>query len=148
DDDMSLSSENWEKLKRGAAEIISENELQAKLKKGKPLKIKLGVDPTAPDLHLGHLVVLRKLRIFQDLGHQIQFIIGDFTAQIGDPSGQSATRPTLKPQEIWENAKTYQEQVFRILDPDKTEVRPNSSWFNIMMTKGGLLELMKMVTSA
>jgi tyrosyl-tRNA synthetase len=145
---MSLSTENWEKIKRGSAEIISEPELQAKLKKGKPLKIKLGVDPTAPDLHLGHLVVLRKLRTFQDLGHQIQFIIGDFTAQIGDPSGQSATRPTLKPQEIWENAKTYQEQVFRVLDPEKTEVRHNSSWFNIMGTRGGLMDLMKQATVA
>src|SRR5436190_21184256 len=146
-DPMSLSTENWGKIRRGAAEIISEAELQAKLKKGKPLRIKLGVDPTAPDLHLGHLVVLRKLRTFQDLGHQVEFIIGDFTAQIGDPSGQSATRLTLNPKEIWENAKTYQDQVFRILDPNKTEVRHNSSWFNIMMTKGGLMELMKSVTT-
>jgi tyrosyl-tRNA synthetase len=145
---MSLSSENWQKITRGAAEIISESDLQAKLKKGKVLQIKLGVDPTAPDLHLGHLVVLRKLRTFQDLGHHVQFIIGDFTAQIGDPSGQSATRPTLKPQEIWENAKTYQEQVFRILDPKKTEVRHNSSWFNIMATRGGLMDLMKQATVA
>ncbi|OGR89541.1 MAG: tyrosine--tRNA ligase [Elusimicrobia bacterium RIFCSPLOWO2_01_FULL_59_12] len=135
-------------MKRGAAEIISEAELQAKLKKGKPLRIKLGVDPTAPDLHLGHLVVLRKLRTFQDLGHRVEFIIGDFTAQIGDPSGQSTTRPALKPQAIWENAKTYQEQVFRVLDPAKTEVRHNSSWFNIMATQGGLMELMKLATAA
>src|SRR5258708_1887176 len=145
---MSLSTENWEKIKRGTAEIISEAELQSKLKKGKPLRIKLGVDPTAPDLHLGHLVVLRKLRTFQDLGHHVEFIIGDFTAQIGDPSGQSTTRPTLTPKEIWENAKTYQEQVFRVLDPAKTEVRHNSSWFNIMATKGGLMELMKLATAA
>jgi len=145
---MNLSTENWSLIKRGAAEIISEAELQAKLKKGKPLRVKLGVDPTAPDLHLGHLVVLRKLRAFQDLGHQVVFIIGDFTAQIGDPSGQSATRPTLLPKEIWENAKTYQEQVFRILDPAKTDVRHNSEWFNIMATKGGLMELMKLATAA
>src|SRR5215467_8148249 len=102
---MSLSSENWTKIKRGVSAIISEAELQAKLKKGKPLRVKMGVDPNAPDLHLGHLVCLRKLRHFQDAGHTVEFIIGDFTAQIGDPSGQSATRPTLKPQEIWENAK-------------------------------------------
>ena len=118
------------------------------LKKGKPLRIKLGVDPTAPDLHLGHLVVLRKLRTFQDLGHRVEFIMGDFTAQIGDPSGQSTPRPALKPQAIWENAKTYQEQVFRVLDPAKTEVRHNSSWFNIMATQGGLMELMKLATAA
>jgi tyrosyl-tRNA synthetase len=145
---MSLSTGNWAKIKRGVTEIISESELQAKLKKGKPLRVKMGVDPTAPDLHLGHLVCLRKLRQFQDLGHTIEFIIGDFTAQIGDPSGQSATRPTLKPQEIWENAKTYQEQVFRVLDETKTEVRHNTSWFNIMATRGGLMDLMKQATAA
>lgn len=145
---MNLSTENWAKLKRGVSEIISEAELQAKLKKGKPLRVKMGVDPTAPDLHLGHLVCLRKLRHFQDQGHIIEFIIGDFTAQIGDPSGQSATRPTLTAKEIWENAKTYQDQVFKVLDSAKTDVRHNSSWFNIMMTKGGLMDLMKMVTAA
>jgi tyrosyl-tRNA synthetase len=145
---MNLSTEIWEKVKRGSAEIISEADLKAKLQKGKPLRIKLGVDPTAPDLHLGHLVVLRKLRTFQDLGHLVEFIIGDFTAQIGDPSGQSATRPTLKPQQIWENAKTYQDQVFRVLDQSKTEVRHNSTWFNIMGTRGGLMDLMKMATVA
>ena len=89
---MTISTEEWQKITRGCAEIISEKELRSKLKKDKPLRIKLGVDPTAPDLHLGHLVVLRKLRTFQDLGHQVEFIIGDFTARIGDPSGQSATR--------------------------------------------------------
>ncbi len=145
---MNLSTENWHKIKRGVAEMISESELEAKLRKGKPLRVKMGVDPTAPDLHLGHLVCLRKLRHFQDAGHTVEFIIGDFTAQIGDPSGQSTTRPTLKPQEIWENAKTYQDQVFRILDPQKTEVRHNSSWFNIMATRGGLMDLMKMATVA
>ncbi len=133
---------------RGVSEVISENELKAKLKKGKPLKVKMGVDPTAPDLHLGHLVCLRKLRHFQDAGHTVEFIIGDFTAQIGDPSGQSATRPTLKPQEIWENAKTYTDQVFRVLDQTKTEVRHNTTWFNIMGTRGGLMDLMKQATAA
>lgn len=140
---MSLSSENWTKITRGTSEIISEAELKAKLSKGKPLHIKLGVDPTAPDLHLGHLVCLRKLRTFQDLGHKIEFIIGDYTAQIGDPSGRSVTRPTLSAKEVWENSKTYQEQVFRILDRTKTEVQFNSSWFNTMGTRGGLLDLMK-----
>src|SRR3974390_2479048 len=129
---MPTSSEHWQKITRGTAEIISEKELRAKLEKGKPLRIKLGVDPTAPDLHFGHLVVLRKLRAFQDLGHQIEFIIGDFTARIGDPSGQSVPRPTLKPQEIWEHAKTYQDQVFRVLKKEGTLVRFNSTWINAL----------------
>src|SRR6478752_2141680 len=107
---MNLSTDDWKKITRGCSEIISEAELRAKLEKGKPLHIKLGVDPTAPDLHLGHMVVLRKLRIFQDLGHTIEFIIGDFTAQIGDPSGRSETRPPLNAQQVWAHAKTYQEQ--------------------------------------
>lgn len=137
---MSLSTEIWNRITRGAAEIISEAELRAKLERGKPLRIKLGVDPTAADLHLGHLVVLRKLKAFQMLGHAIEFIIGDFTARIGDPSGQSVTRPTLKPQEIWEHAKTYQDQVFRVLDREKTEVHYNSKWLNALGIVG-LLEL-------
>src|SRR5215467_107430 len=109
-------AEQWKKIVRGCAEIISEKELRAKLEKGKPLRIKLGVDPTAPDLHFGHLVVLRKLKTFQELGHQIEFIIGDYTARIGDPSGQSATRPPLTAQQVWEHAATYQDQVFQVLD--------------------------------
>ncbi len=137
---MSVSTEHWKKITRGCAEIISESELKAKLEKPHPLRIKLGVDPTAPDLHFGHLVVLRKLKTFQDLGHQIEFIIGDFTARIGDPSGQSATRPTLKPQEIWEHAKTYQDQVFRVLKKESTQVRFNSSWLNALGIQG-LMEL-------
>src|SRR5436189_5426091 len=114
-----ISPTDWAKLTRGCAEIISEEELRKKLANGKPLKVKLGVDPTAPDLHFGHLVVLRKLRHFQELGHQIEFLIGDFTAQIGDPSGRSETRPPLNAKQVWEHAKTYQEQVFRILDVEK-----------------------------
>src|ERR1051326_7136303 len=137
---MSVSNEHWKKITRGCAEIISEADLKEKLQKARPLRIKLGVDPTAPDLHFGHLVVLRKLRAFQELGHQVAFIIGDFTARIGDPSGQSATRPTLKPQEIWEHAKTYQDQVFRILDPTKTQVRFNSTWLNALGLPG-MMEL-------
>ncbi len=137
---MSIPTEHWHKLTRSCAEIISEEELRNKLQKAKPLRVKLGVDPTAPDLHLGHLVVLRKLKAFQDLGHQIEFIIGDFTARIGDPSGQSVTRPALKAQDIWEHSKTYQDQVFQVLDRSKTQVRFNSSWLNALGVQG-LLEL-------
>jgi tyrosyl-tRNA synthetase len=135
---MNVSTEHWQKIMRGCAEIISEAELQAKLGKAKPLRIKLGVDPTAPDLHFGHLVVLRKLKTFQDLGHQIEFIIGDFTARIGDPSGQSATRPPLQAQQVWEHAKTYQDQVFQVLDKEKTHVRFNSTWLNALGLMGVL----------
>jgi tyrosyl-tRNA synthetase len=144
---MGVSSEHWKKITRGCAEIISEAELKTKLEKPHPLRIKLGVDPTAPDLHFGHLVVLRKLKTFQELGHQIEFIIGDFTARIGDPSGQSATRPTLKPQEIWEHAKTYQDQVFRVLKKDATQVRFNSSWINALGIPG-FLELARRASVA
>jgi tyrosyl-tRNA synthetase len=121
-------------IKKGSAEIIREAELREKLEKsrasGKPLRVKLGMDPTAPDLHLGHTVVLRKLKHFQDLGHTVIFLIGDFTGMIGDPTGRSATRPPLSAQEIMQNAKTYMAQVYKILSPDKTEVRFNSEWFD------------------
>ncbi|HXZ31431.1 MAG TPA: tyrosine--tRNA ligase [Terriglobales bacterium] len=121
-------------LKKGAAEIIREDELRAKIERsrtsGKPLRVKLGMDPTAPDLHLGHTVILRKLKHFQDLGHTAIFLIGDFTGMIGDPTGRSATRPPLSPEEIMRNAKTYMAQVYKILSPDKTEVRFNSEWFD------------------
>jgi tyrosyl-tRNA synthetase len=121
-------------LKKGSAEVIPETELREKLEKsrstGKPLRVKLGMDPTAPDLHLGHTVVLRKLKHFQDLGHTVIFLIGDFTGMIGDPTGRSATRPPLSPQDIMRNAKTYMAQVYKILCPDKTEVRFNSEWFD------------------
>ncbi len=119
-------------LRRGAAEIIREDELRAKLenslKTGKPLRAKLGVDPTAPDIHLGHTVVLRKLKHFQDLGHTAIFLVGDFTAMVGDPTGQSETRPPLSREQVMANAKTYLAQVFKILDRKKTEVRYNSEW--------------------
>ncbi len=121
-------------LKKGVAEIIRESELKAKLeeslKTGKPLRAKLGVDPTAPDLHLGHTVVIRKLKHFQDMGHTAVFLIGDFTALVGDPTGQSETRPPLSREQVQTNAKTYLEQVFKILDPKKTEVRYNSEWLD------------------
>src|SRR3979490_1687232 len=119
-------------LKKGSAEIIREADLRAKLEKsratGKPLRVKLGMDPTAPDLHLGHTVVLRKLKHFQDLGHTAIFLIGDFSAMIGAPTGQSETRPPLTREQVGANAETYLEQVFKILDRDKTEVRYNSEW--------------------
>jgi len=121
-------------IKKGAAEVIRESELRAKLEKsrtsGKPLRVKLGMDPTAPDLHLGHTVVLRKLKHFQDLGHTVIFLIGDFTGMIGDPTGRSATRPPLTREQIEQNAETYKAQVFKILDPVKTVVDFNSRWFS------------------
>ncbi|HKV27740.1 MAG TPA: tyrosine--tRNA ligase, partial [Candidatus Acidoferrales bacterium] len=123
-------------LRKGAAEIIPETELRAKLeqsaKSGKPLRVYLGVDPTAPDIHLGHTVVLRKLKHFQDMGHTAIFLIGDFSAMIGDPTGQSETRPPLSREQVDANAKTYLAQVYKILDPEKTEVRYNSEWLGKM----------------
>ncbi|WP_413853585.1 tyrosine--tRNA ligase [Candidatus Ruminimicrobium bovinum] len=127
-------------IRRGTNEIISEEELAKKLSSGKKLRIKLGVDPTAPDLHLGHSVIINKLKVFQDLGHQIVFLIGDFTARIGDPSGRSATRPMMTEEQIMKNIKTYQEQVFKILDKNKTEVVFNSKWLNALGIEG-LLKL-------
>jgi tyrosyl-tRNA synthetase len=121
-------------LKKGVAEIVPEVELRAKLEKslktGKPLRIKLGVDPTAPDIHLGHTVVIRKLKHFQELGHTAVFLIGDFTAMVGDPTGQSETRPPLTREQVNANAQTYLEQVFKILDREKTEIRYNSEWLD------------------
>src|SRR5688572_23044525 len=123
-----------EYLRKGAIEIIRESELRAKLEKsaksGIPLRIKLGVDPTAPDIHLGHTVVIRKLRAFQDLGHTVIFLIGDFTGMIGDPSGKNVTRPPLSREEIDKNAETYKAQMFKLLDPEKTEVRFNGEWMD------------------
>ncbi len=123
-------------IKKGSAEIVKESELRSKLEKslasGKPLRVKAGFDPTAPDLHLGHTVLLRKLKHFQDLGHTVIFLIGDFTGMIGDPTGRSATRPPLSAEEIMRNAKTYMAQVFKILSQAKTETRFNSEWFDKM----------------
>ena len=120
-------------LKKGSAEIIREADLRIKLersiKTGKPLRVKLGMDPTAPDLHLGHTVVLRKLKHFQDLGHTAIFLIGDFTGMIGDPTGRSVTRPPLSREQVEQNAETYKTQVFKILDPKKTVVDFNRRWF-------------------
>src|ERR1035438_955952 len=127
-------------IKKGAAEIVKESELRAKLERslasGKPLRVKAGFDPTAPDLHLGHTVLLRKLKHFQDLGHTVIFLIGDFTGMIGDPTGRSVTRPPLTREPIRENAETYKTQVFKILDPRKTVVRFNSEWLSRLGFEG------------
>lgn len=134
-------------IKRGADELLIEAELVEKLKTGRPLRIKAGFDPTAPDLHLGHTVLINKLRHFQDLGHHIMFLIGDFTGMIGDPTGKNATRPPLSREQILDNAQTYRQQVFKILDPDKTEVCFNSSWFE-SMGAAGMLKLAALHTVA
>ncbi len=119
-------------IRRGVDELLPEEDLQEKLRSGRPLRIKAGFDPTAPDLHLGHTVLINKLRQFQDLGHEVLFLIGDFTGMIGDPSGKSATRPPLSREEVLRNAETYKEQVFRILHPEKTQVVFNSQWMGEM----------------
>jgi tyrosyl-tRNA synthetase len=127
-------------LRKGTVEIIREEDLRAKLERsardGRPLRVKLGADPTAPDIHLGHTVVIRKLRAFQELGHTVIFLIGDFTGLIGDPSGKSATRPQLTREEINENAETYKQQIFKLLDPEKTEIRFNSEWMDELGAAG------------
>lgn len=123
-------------IKRGAEEILVEEELVAKLKEGRPLRIKLGMDPTAPDIHLGHTVILNKLRTFQDLGHEVILLIGDFTALVGDPSGKNATRPPLSEEAIKVNAATYAEQAFKILDPARTRIEYNSTWLKELGATG------------
>jgi tyrosyl-tRNA synthetase len=136
-----------EELRRGAAELLTEADLIRKLQRGRPLKVKAGFDPTAPDLHLGHTVLINKMRQFQQLGHQVIFLIGDFTGMIGDPSGKNATRPRLTPEEVRTNARTYQEQIFKILDPERTAIEFNSRWFS-PMTATGLIELAAKYTVA
>src|SRR3954468_17279870 len=120
-------------LTRNTVDALPEGELERQLGKGRPLRVKLGVDPTTPDIHLGHTVVLRKLREFQDLGHQVVLIVGDYTARVGDPSGRSAERPFVEGAEIDRNAETYQEQAFKVLDRDRTEVRRNGEWLDMSM---------------
>ncbi|EIU6915624.1 tyrosine--tRNA ligase [Pseudomonas aeruginosa] len=134
-------------IQRGADEILVEAELVAKLKRGQPLRIKAGFDPTAPDLHLGHTVLINKLRQLQDLGHQVIFLIGDFTGMIGDPSGKSVTRPPLTREQVLENAETYKSQVFKILDPAKTEVAFNSTWMD-QLTPADFIRLASQYTVA
>ena len=134
-------------IKRGSEELLVEQELIDKLKKGQPLRIKAGFDPTAPDLHLGHTVLINKLRHFQDLGHHVLFLIGDFTGMIGDPTGKSATRPPLTKEQVAENAKSYATQVFKILDKDKTEIVFNSTWLTDLGA-AGMLKLAASLTVA
>jgi tyrosyl-tRNA synthetase len=136
-----------ETIRRGADELLIEAELIAKLKENRPLRIKAGFDPTAPDLHLGHTVVLTKMRQLQDMGHHIMFLIGDFTGMIGDPTGKNTTRPPLTQEQVAINAKTYQEQVYKILDPAKTEICFNSTWLN-QLGAGGMLKLAASTTVA
>ncbi|MCK5122483.1 MAG: tyrosine--tRNA ligase, partial [Methylococcales bacterium] len=125
-----MHKEVLEQLKRGADEILVESEFVKKLEEGRPLIIKAGFDPTAPDLHLGHTVLINKLKQFQDFGHDVQFLIGDFTGMIGDPTGKNVTRKPLTKEDVLDNAKSYQEQVFKILDPDKTQIVFNSTWMD------------------
>jgi tyrosyl-tRNA synthetase len=134
-------------IKRGAEEILVEEELVAKLKEGRPLRVKLGMDPTAPDIHLGHTVILNKLRQFQDLGHEVLLLIGDFTAQVGDPSGKNSTRPPLTPEQVADNAKTYAEQAFKVLDAEKTQIVYNSSWLGELGATG-MIKLASKLTVA
>ena len=133
---MAHVEEQIAEIKRGVEEILPESDLAERLKLRPQLTIKAGFDPTAPDLHLGHTVLINKMRQFQELGHTVVFLVGDFTAMIGDPSGKSATRPPLTREQIDANAETYKEQVFKILDPDKTQIRYNSEWFDKMGADG------------
>ena len=127
---MTIISKQMDELRRGTEEVLREDELKEKLEVGRPLRVKVGFDPTAPDLHLGHTVILNKMRQFQALGHEIIFLIGDFTGMIGDPSGKSVTRPALTPEEVSANAKTYEEQVYRTLDAERTRLEFNSKWMS------------------
>lgn len=144
---MHAPGESLDLIKRGADELLIESELVEKLKAGRPLRVKAGFDPTAPDLHLGHTVLINKMRHFQDLGHHIMFLIGDFTGMIGDPTGKNATRPPLSREQILENARTYQEQVFKILDPERTEICFNSTWFE-PIGAAGMIKLAALHTVA
>jgi tyrosyl-tRNA synthetase len=144
---MRAPADQLDELRRGAAELLTEADLTKKLARGKPLRVKAGFDPTAPDLHLGHTVLINKMRQFQELGHTAIFLIGDFTGMIGDPSGKNATRPRLTPEEVQSNARTYQEQIFRILDPETTVIDFNSRWFGAMGA-AGMIELAAKYTVA
>ncbi|MGE0029769.1 MAG: tyrosine--tRNA ligase [Steroidobacteraceae bacterium] len=140
-------AQQMDELRRGAAELLTEADLVRKLERGRPLRVKAGFDPTAPDLHLGHTVLINKMRQFQQLGHEVIFLIGDFTGMIGDPSGKNATRPRLTPEEVQANARTYQDQIFKILDPGLTVVDFNSRWFS-QMDAAGLIALSAKYTVA
>lgn len=142
---MKSVEEQFEYLKKGCVEIIREDELKAKLprsiKENKPLRVKTGFDPTAPDIHIGHTVLIRKMKHFQDMGHDVIFLIGDFTGLIGDPSGQSVTRPPMTREQIKKNAETYKTQIFKILDPEKTIIDFNSRWLG-KLTSFEIINLM------
>lgn len=144
---MMSPQEQLERIKFGVSEFINDEEMLKKLKTGKPLNIKFGADPTRPDIHIGHTVVINKLKTFQDLGHKIYFLIGDFTAAIGDPTGKNSTRPMLTREEIEENGKTYAKQIFKILDPEKTEIVYNSTWIN-KMTPADIIKMSAQYTVA
>ena len=144
---MLAPAQQLEELRRGASELLTEQDLSKKLARGKPLRVKAGFDPTAPDLHLGHTVLINKMRQFQELGHTAIFLIGDFTGMIGDPSGKNATRPRLTPEEVQANARTYQDQIFKILDAEKTVIDFNSRWFGAMGA-AGMIELAAKYTVA
>jgi tyrosyl-tRNA synthetase len=137
---MLSAAEQMQELRRGAQDLLVEEDLARKLARGKPLKVKAGFDPTAPDLHIGHTVLINKMRQFQQFGHDVIFLIGDFTGMIGDPTGKNATRPRLTPADVEANARTYQEQIFKILDPEKTLIDFNSRWMGAM-SSAGMIEL-------
>jgi len=130
------AAEQLEILTRGCVDVVTRASLEEKLKRGRPLTVKVGFDPTAPDIHLGHTVLMRKMRQFQDLGHRMVYVIGDFTGMIGDPTGRSKTRPPLSREEIERNAETYKKQAFKILDPAKTEIRFNREWLGSLGSDG------------
>ncbi len=140
-------AQQLDELRRGAAELLTEADLARKLERGRPLRVKAGFDPTAPDLHLGHTVLINKMRQFQQLGHEVIFLIGDFTGMIGDPSGKNVTRPRLTPEEVQANARTYQDQIFKILDPERTVIDFNSPSFGAM-SAAGMIELAAKYTVA
>lgn len=144
---MDHVTDQMQELVRGSEEVLVEAEFVEKLKKGRPLRVKAGFDPTAPDLHLGHTVLINKMRQFQEAGHHILFLIGDFTGMIGDPTGKSATRPPLTVEQVQQNALTYQEQIFKILDPERTEIMFNSRWMN-QLGSAGLIQLAAKYTVA
>ena len=144
---MSSSKEQILEIKRGVDEILVEKDFLGRLKQNKPLKIKVGFDPTAPDLHLGHTVIINKMRQFQEFGHEVIFLIGDFTGMIGDPSGVNETRPVLTKEQVKENARTYKNQIFKILDKDKTRIEFNSSWMN-KVTSAELIDIASKYTVA
>jgi tyrosyl-tRNA synthetase len=144
---MTSNKEQILEIKRGVDEILVEKDFLEKLKKNKPLKIKVGFDPTAPDLHLGHTVIINKMRQFQEFGHEVIFLIGDYTGMIGDPSGVNETRPVLTIEQVKENARTYKNQIFKILDKDKTRIEFNSSWMN-KVTSAELIDIASKYTVA